>query len=173
MKIVQVMYTVGQQEKNKEAWWSVFFVHLLLTYYYTWPVQSSRVCVLKLQISGSSAYQSHHPRPKPLCVPSFSPRVYGCGVARQNGLQNSPDKTATIKSLYKELPPFLAWGHTPNCQIKITRMDETDNNWTISYQHLLCIHDTSLIEALLSSHSSPGSSTKKRTLKTDSHDMYS
>ena len=57
-------------------------------------------------------------------------------MARQNGLQNSPDKTATIKSLYKELPPFLAWGHTPNCQIKITRMDETDNNWTISYQHL-------------------------------------
>ena len=26
----------------------------------------------------------------------------------RDGLQNTRDKTATIKSLYKELPPFLA-----------------------------------------------------------------
>ena len=66
-------------------------------------------------------------------------------MARQNGLQNSPDKTATIKSLYKELPPFLVRGHTPNCQIKITPMDETDNNRAILSQHLFCILDTGLL----------------------------
>ena len=62
-----------------------------------------------------------------------------------DGLQNTPDKTATIKSLYKGLPPFLVRGHTPNCQIKITPMDETDNNRAILSQHLFCILDTGLL----------------------------
>ena len=86
----------------------------------------------------------------PSAFPSVSPTFHtddNVSWTRRDGLQNTPDKTATIKSLYKELSPFLVRGHTPNCQIKITWMDETDNNGAILSQHLFCILDTGLIES--------------------------
>ena len=56
--------------------------------------------------------------------PRGKPR--NCWLAEKR--QNAPDKRATIKCLYKDLSPFLACGHTPNCQIKIKWMDEEDND---------------------------------------------
>ena len=62
-------------------------------------------------------------------------------LMRHDGLQNAPDKseTATIKYLNKVVSPFTELGHTPNCQIKIKWMDETDNNGAILSQQLFWI----------------------------------
>ena len=48
----------------------------------------------------------------------------------ENGLQNGPDKTATIKSVKGLVSPFVMFRHSSNCQIKIKWMDKEDSSLT-------------------------------------------